>query len=70
MRCATSVTWRSELAATLVVADAPEATFLWWDLRIHPNYGTVEVREMDTQSSLESAAALGGARARARAARA
>ena len=46
-------------AATLVVADAPEATFLWWDLRIHPNYGTVEVREMDTQSSLESAAALG-----------
>ena len=46
-------------AATLVVADAPEATFLWWDLRIHPNYGTLEVREMDTQSSLESASALG-----------
>jgi carboxylate-amine ligase len=45
-------------SATLVVADAPEATFVWWDMRLHPVYGTIEVREMDTQASLESAAAL------------
>jgi len=44
--------------AMLVVADAPEPTFVWWDMRLHPEYGTLEIREMDTQSSLESVAAL------------
>ena len=33
-------------------------TFIWWDLRAHPRVGTVEVREMDVQPSLEDAAAL------------
>jgi carboxylate-amine ligase len=44
--------------ALLVAADAPEPTFVWWDLRLHPVYGTLEIRELDTQSSLESVAAL------------
>ncbi len=43
---------------TLLVADAPEATFLWWDLRLHPRHGTVEVREMDSQASLDDVAGL------------
>lgn len=47
------------VAAMLVVAGVPEPTFLWWDLRLHPAYGTIEVRELDVQSSLDSAAALG-----------
>ena len=47
------------VAAVLGVAGVPEPTFLWWDLRLHPTHGTVEVREMDVQSSLESAASLG-----------
>jgi carboxylate-amine ligase len=47
------------VAAMLGVAGVPEPTFLWWDLRLHPAYGTIEVRELDVQSSLESAAALG-----------
>ncbi len=46
------------VAALLAVAGVPEPTFLWWDLRLHPAHGTVEVREMDVQSSLESSAAL------------
>jgi carboxylate-amine ligase len=46
-------------AAVLAVAGVPEATFLWWDLRLHPVHGTIEVREMDAQSSVESVAALG-----------
>jgi glutamate---cysteine ligase / carboxylate-amine ligase len=46
------------VAAVLDVAGVPEPTFLWWDLRLHPAYGTLEVREMDVQSSLESSAAL------------
>ena len=33
-------------------------TLLWWDLRLHPRLGTVEVREMDVQSRLWDAAAL------------
>ncbi len=44
--------------ATLTAAGLPDATFLWWDLRVHPGYGTVEVREMDAQSSLDHVAAL------------
>ncbi len=45
-------------ATTLAAAGLPDATFLWWDLRVHPGYGTVEVREMDAQSSLDHVAAL------------
>ena len=33
-------------------------TFIWWDVRAHPRLGTVEVREMDAQPSLDDAAAL------------
>ena len=33
-------------------------TFIWWDVRAHPRLGTVEVREMDVQPSLDDACAL------------
>src|SRR5207248_10856283 len=33
-------------------------TFLWWDLRPHPRLGTIEVREMDAQASLDDVAAI------------
>ena len=36
----------------------PDQTFLWWDVRLQPRYGTVEVRIMDAQSSIEHTAAL------------
>ena len=44
----------SSRASPRVVAagDAPDYTFLWWDIRPHPSLGTVEVRAMDAQSSL------------------
>jgi carboxylate-amine ligase len=38
--------------------DAPDYTFLWWDVRPHPRLGTVEVRAMDSQSSLATVAGL------------
>jgi carboxylate-amine ligase len=44
----------------VAAADAPDYTFLWWDLRIHPRLGTVEVRAMDAQAPLWSVAALAG----------
>jgi carboxylate-amine ligase len=43
---------------TLAAAGLPDGTFLWWDLRLHPRHGTLELREMDAQSSLEHAAAI------------
>jgi carboxylate-amine ligase len=43
---------------TLSAAGLPDATFLWWDVRLHPRHGTLELREMDAQSSLDDVAAI------------
>jgi carboxylate-amine ligase len=37
---------------------ADDYTFIWWDVRAHPRLGTVEVREMDAQPSIDDACAL------------
>jgi carboxylate-amine ligase len=39
-------------------ADVPDYTWFWWKLRPHPRLGTVEVRALDVQSSLQDTAAL------------
>jgi glutamate---cysteine ligase / carboxylate-amine ligase len=39
-------------------AEVPDYTFLWWDIRPHPVHGTIEVRAMDSQSSLDDVAAI------------
>ncbi len=36
----------------------PEPTFLWWDARLQPRFGTIEVRIMDAQSTVADSAAL------------
>lgn len=36
----------------------PEPTFLWWDVRLQPRFGTVEVRVMDAQTTVADTAAL------------
>ena len=33
-------------------------TLVWWDVRPHPRLGTVEVRELDAQASLEDVSAI------------
>ena len=33
-------------------------TYLWWDVRPHPNLGTVEIRVFDQQTRLEHTVAL------------
>jgi glutamate---cysteine ligase / carboxylate-amine ligase len=33
-------------------------TYLWWDVRPHPNLGTVEIRVMDSQTRVEHTLAL------------
>jgi carboxylate-amine ligase len=36
----------------------PEPTFLWWDIRPQPKFGTIEIRIMDAQTRLQSTRAL------------
>jgi carboxylate-amine ligase len=36
----------------------PEPTFLWWDVRLQPRLGTIEVRIMDAQTRVADNAAL------------
>ena len=36
----------------------PEPTFLWWDVRLQPRWGTVEVRIMDAQITIKDSAGL------------
>jgi len=43
----------------LIRCDAfPEATFLWWDVRPQPRFGTVEVRILDAQTTVAETVAL------------
>jgi glutamate---cysteine ligase / carboxylate-amine ligase len=43
----------------LVRSDAfPDASFLWWDVRPQPRYGTIEVRICDAQTRLEESVAI------------
>ena len=39
-------------------ADVPDYTWFWWKLRPHPRLGTVELRALDVQASLEDTAGL------------
>jgi carboxylate-amine ligase len=39
-------------------ADVPDYTWFWWKLRPHPRLGTVEVRALDAQASLDDTAGL------------
>ncbi|MBI5106312.1 MAG: YbdK family carboxylate-amine ligase [Solirubrobacterales bacterium] len=50
--------WAEEVRWVVAAGDAPDYTFLWADLRLHPRLGTVEVRAMDAQSSPRTVAGL------------
>ena len=50
--------WR-DTVDLLVRCDAfPDATFLWWDIRPQPRYGTIEVRICDAQTRLGDSIAI------------
>lgn len=44
--------------AVVAAAEVPDHTQVWWDARIQPRFGTVEVRVMDPQPSLLTVAGL------------
>jgi glutamate---cysteine ligase / carboxylate-amine ligase len=48
-----------ESVDVLLRCDAiPEPTFLWWDVRLQPRFGTVEIRVMDAQTRVADTAAI------------
>jgi carboxylate-amine ligase len=50
--------WVASIAPMIDAGAVPEATFFWWDVRLQPRLGTVEVRIMDAQTGLEDVEAL------------
>ena len=50
--------WVGTVEMLLRCGAFPEATFLWWDVRPQPRFGTVEVRIMDAQVDVRRTAAL------------
>jgi len=42
----------------IAAAGVSDYTYIWWDVRPHPNLGTVEVRGMDVQATPEANAAI------------
>src|SRR5262249_37514423 len=50
--------WEEVVAETTAAGELPDYTFLWWDVRLHPRLGTIEIRELDAQSSVDDAASL------------
>jgi len=36
----------------------PDHSHFWWELRLHPVHGTIEIRAVDTQTCVEDAAAI------------
>ena len=48
-----------EAVDVLLRCDAfPEPTYLWWDVRLQPRFGTIELRIMDAQTRVGDNAAL------------
>jgi carboxylate-amine ligase len=50
--------WVGAVDAMIRGGAIPDPTYLWWDARLQPRFGTVEVRVMDAQTRLEDTAAL------------
>jgi carboxylate-amine ligase len=50
--------WESFAERLVVFGLADEHTRIWWDVRPHPRYGTLEVRMPDQPTRLEATAAL------------
>jgi carboxylate-amine ligase len=50
--------YAERVEALAALGEVPDYTYLWWDIRPHPVLGTIEVRAMDSQSSLADVAGL------------
>ena len=46
------------IAAVSEAGDLADYTYVWWDVRLHPRLGTIELREIDAQSRIGDTAAI------------
>jgi glutamate---cysteine ligase / carboxylate-amine ligase len=46
------------IRAVAAAGDLADYTYVWWDVRLHPRLGTIELRELDAQSRIADAAAI------------
>jgi glutamate---cysteine ligase / carboxylate-amine ligase len=50
--------WAASIDLLIRTGTLPDATYIWWDVRPQPRFGTVEVRIMDAQTDLGRVAPL------------
>lgn len=50
--------WVEAIEALLVGGAVPDPSFVWWDVRLRPHLGTLEVRIMDAQTRVANVAPL------------
>jgi glutamate---cysteine ligase / carboxylate-amine ligase len=50
--------YQSRIEFMVEAGAVPDYTYLWWDVRPHPNLGTIEIRSCDAQTRLEHTIAL------------
>jgi carboxylate-amine ligase len=50
--------WAGAVGPLIDSGAIPEPTFLWWDVRLQPRFGTIEIRVMDAQTTVDETAAL------------
>jgi glutamate---cysteine ligase / carboxylate-amine ligase len=50
--------WEKRIAFMSGSRVIPDYTYLWYDVRPHPNFGTIEIRVMDSQTRVEHTLAL------------
>jgi carboxylate-amine ligase len=57
-RFASYLDWVGTVDPLIRAGAIPEPTFLWWDVRLQPRLGTIEIRIMDAQTEVADTAAL------------
>jgi len=50
--------YQEHLARVGEAGGPSDYTLVWWDIRPHPRFGTVEIRELDAQASVDDSVAL------------
>jgi carboxylate-amine ligase len=50
--------WVEDVDTMVRCGAFPDPSFLWWDVRLQPRFGTVEVRIMDSQATTAATGAL------------
>jgi glutamate---cysteine ligase / carboxylate-amine ligase len=50
--------WSRRIDFMMTTRVVPDYTYLWYDVRPHPNFGTVEIRVMDSQTRVEHTLAI------------